>query len=46
MSTLDIAIRRQVPTVPQALKALAAMELQLTAAKTYEDLRRVIKGAR
>jgi len=45
MSTLDIAIRKQVPTVPQALKALAAMELQLTAAKTYEDLRRVIKEA-
>ena len=45
MSNLDIAIRKQVPTVPQALKALAAMELQLTAAKTYEDLRRVIKEA-
>ena len=45
MSNLDIAIRKQVPTVPQALKALAAMERQLTAAKTYEDLRRVIKEA-
>ena len=45
MSNLDIAIRKQVPTVPQALKALAAMEQQLTAAKTYEDLRRVIKEA-
>ena len=45
MSNLDIAIRKQVPTVPHALKALAAMERQLTAAKTYEDLRRVIKEA-
>ena len=45
MSNLDIAIRKQVPTVPQALKALAAMERQLTAAKTYEELRRVIKEA-
>ena len=45
MSNLDIAIRKQVQTVPQALKALAAMERQLTAAKTYEDLRRVIKEA-
>ena len=45
MSNLDIAIRKQVPTVPQALKALAAMERELTAAKTYEDLRRVIKEA-
>ena len=45
MSNLDIAIRKQVPTVAQALKALAAMERQLTAAKTYEDLRRVIKEA-
>ena len=45
MSNLDIAIRKQVPTVPQALKALAAMEQQLTTAKTYEDLRRVITEA-
>jgi hypothetical protein len=45
MSNLDIAIRKQVPTVPQALKALSAMERQLTAAKTYEDLRRIIKEA-
>ena len=40
-----LAIRKQVPTVPMALKALAAMERQLTAAKTYEDLRHIIKEA-
>lgn len=45
MNSLDIAIRKQVPTVPQALKALAAMEHQLTIAKTYDDIRRVIKEA-
>src|SRR5207342_128196 len=45
MSNLDIAIRQQVPTIPQALKALAAMERQLTAAKTYDELRRIIKEA-
>ena len=39
------AVRQQVPTVAQALKALDAMERQLTAAKTYDQIRKVIKEA-
>jgi hypothetical protein len=45
MSGVSVAIRKQVPTVPQALAALVAMERQLLAAKTYESLRRIIKEA-
>jgi N6-adenosine-specific RNA methylase IME4 len=43
--SVAIAIRKQVPTVPAALKALTAMERQLTVAKTYDEIRRVIKEA-
>jgi hypothetical protein len=42
---LDVAIRKQVPTIPEAIKALGAMEQQLTDAKTYEQLRVVMKQA-
>jgi N6-adenosine-specific RNA methylase IME4 len=46
MSTgLDIAVRKQVPTIPQALRSLAAMERELTTAHTYDEIRRVIKEA-
>lgn len=38
-------IKSIVATVPAALKALAAMERQLVAAKTYDEIRRVIKDA-
>jgi N6-adenosine-specific RNA methylase IME4 len=39
------AVRQQVPTITQALKALDAMERQLTEAKTYDQIRKVIKEA-
>src|SRR3954471_21567889 len=41
-----VAVRRQVPTVEAALAALDALEDQLKAAKTYEDLARTIEVAR
>jgi len=43
--TLDLQIRRQVPSVSAALKSLTAMERELSAAKTYDDIRRIIKEA-
>ena len=45
MTTLNLAVRKLVPTVSLALKTLAAMERQLTTAKTYDEIRRVIKEA-
>jgi hypothetical protein len=45
MSNLETALKKVVITVPAALKALAAMERQLTSAKTYDDIRRIIKEA-
>jgi N6-adenosine-specific RNA methylase IME4 len=41
----ELAIRKIVPAVSQALKALGVMERQLAAAKTYDEIRRVIKEA-
>lgn len=38
-------LHKHVPTVPAALKALAVMERQLSAAKTYDEIRSVIKEA-
>jgi N6-adenosine-specific RNA methylase IME4 len=38
-------LAKLVDTVPAALKALAAMERQLLSAKTYDEIRRVIKEA-
>ncbi len=45
MTALAVAVRKLVPTISQALTTLAAMERQLTIAKTYDDIRRVIKEA-
>lgn len=44
-SAISLAVKKKVPTVPKALAALAAMERELTAAKTYDDIRRIIKEA-
>jgi len=43
--TLDLEVRKQVPSVPQALKALDLMERELAAAETYAQIRRIIKEA-
>src|SRR5262245_30780890 len=45
MASLEVALRKQVPTIPEALKSLAAMERQLTTAQTYDEIRRIIKEA-
>jgi N6-adenosine-specific RNA methylase IME4 len=45
MTNLGVAVRKIVPTVTEALKTLVAMERQLAAAKTYDEIRRVIKEA-
>lgn len=45
MTALETAIRKQVPSVPKALAALAQMERELTTARTYDAIRRVIREA-
>lgn len=45
LPSLDKAIRKQVPSVPAAIAALVRMERDLAAAKTYEDIRKVIREA-
>jgi N6-adenosine-specific RNA methylase IME4 len=45
MPSLTRAVQKVADKVPLALKALAAMERQLTTAKTYEDIWRIIKEA-
>jgi N6-adenosine-specific RNA methylase IME4 len=45
MSAIDLAIKKHVPTIADAIKSLAAMGRQLDAAKTYDQIRRVIKEA-
>lgn len=45
MSGKLVTLKRQVPTIPQALKALAAMRQQLTAERTYAALQRIIRQA-
>src|SRR4051812_24622175 len=44
-SAIAVAINKQVPSVPKALAALAAMERELTATSTYEAIKRIIKEA-
>jgi N6-adenosine-specific RNA methylase IME4 len=44
-SAISTAIRKHVPTVSKALEALAAMEHQLAAAKTYDQIRHIIREA-
>jgi N6-adenosine-specific RNA methylase IME4 len=45
MTELSVVSRKHVTTVPGAIKALAAMERQLSAAKTYTEIRKVIDQA-
>jgi hypothetical protein len=42
---IELAIRKRVPTVSSALKALEAMDRQLASARTYDEIRRVIREA-
>jgi hypothetical protein len=44
-NVLEIAVNKQVPTVGHVLKALASMERELTAAKTYDGIKKIIKQA-
>jgi N6-adenosine-specific RNA methylase IME4 len=44
-SAISTAIRKHLPTVSKALEALAAMEHQLVAVKTYEQIRHIIREA-
>lgn len=41
----DLAIRKQVSTVPKALAALTALRRELTAAKTYDAIKKIIREA-
>lgn len=43
---LDLEIKRRVPTVQRALAALVAMERELAAAKTYQEIRKIIREAK
>jgi N6-adenosine-specific RNA methylase IME4 len=45
MPALEKAVRNQVPTIAKALAALDAMEHQLTIARTYDQIRKIIKEA-
>lgn len=45
MASTEVAVRKTVTSVPTALKALAAMERQLTNAKTYAEIRKIIQEA-
>jgi N6-adenosine-specific RNA methylase IME4 len=44
-SAIATAIKKRVPTVPKALAALAAMEKQLAATKTYDEIKHIIREA-
>jgi N6-adenosine-specific RNA methylase IME4 len=44
-NVLALRIKKQVRSIPEALTALTRMERELTTAKTYDDIRRVIKEA-
>lgn len=44
-SAIATAIRKNVPTVPKALEALVAMERELGALKTYEQIKHIIREA-
>lgn len=43
--TSQALIKKYVPSIPQAIRSLVAMERQLDSAKTYEHIRRIIKEA-
>jgi N6-adenosine-specific RNA methylase IME4 len=45
MNELSAIARKHVPTVPAALKALAAMERELSQSSTYVEIRKVIDAA-
>jgi hypothetical protein len=44
-SAIGRGVTVNVPSVPRALAALEAMERELTTAKTYDDIRRIIREA-
>ena len=44
-SNITVAIKQQVPSIPKAVAMLEAMQVELTTAKTYEQIRRVIREA-
>ncbi|SRR5258706_2819903 len=45
MTNVSTALKKQVATVPKAIAALVAMEHQLTEAKTYDQIRKVVREA-
>ena len=45
MTSLDVALRKRVPSIPASLKALDRMRRELSAAKTYDEIRRLIREA-
>jgi N6-adenosine-specific RNA methylase IME4 len=45
MTNVSTALKKQVATVPKAIAALVAMERQLTEAKTYDQIRKVVREA-
>lgn len=45
MTELSVISRKHVPTVPAAIKALAAMERELSQASTYAEIRKIVDQA-
>lgn len=45
MTVLSTISRNHIQTIPAAMRALDAMDRQITAARTYEELRKLVDGA-